>query len=119
MLSQRDSLWPSTAEWPVLLHMERDNATMAGTAPNWTHWQERFPRVRHFVSISFCRDVVVLAGFHGMFAEHAAFMMEMLYQRPFVLRWPGMNEDMDSGTPLTGCVWLLGEFAGQLDRLLA
>ena len=76
LLAQRHSLWPSTAEWPVLLHMERNNATMAGTAPNWTHWQERFPRVRHFVSISFRRDVVVLAGFHGMFTEHAALMME-------------------------------------------
>ena len=117
LLTQRHTLWPSTTEWPVMLHMDRNNATLAGTPPNWTPWQERFPRVRHFVSISFRRDVVVLAGFHGMFAEHAAFMMEMLYQRPFVLRWPAMNEVMDSGSPLTGNVWLLAEFTDQLRRL--
>ena len=117
LIIQEWTHWPEGTEWPVLLHMERNNLTMATAAPNWRHWRERFPHVRHFVSISFHRDVIVLAGVHGMYARHATFMLEMLYQNKFELRWPGAKECLQYGAPLLGNVWLFAEFTGQLRRV--
>ena len=101
--------WPESCEWPCILHMGKNVPTEALTRPPWKLFEERFPRRRFFVSITFGVDVVVLGGFPGMQAKHAMVLMESLYMAPFSVRWDTFIPEFEPDYEFKKNTWLIAK----------
>ena len=101
--------WPESCDWPCILHMGRNVPTEALNTPPWAFFEERFPKRRFFVSITFGHDVVVLGGFLGMQAKHVMVVMESLYMQKFSVRWVRFCPEMDEDFEITENTWLMAK----------